>query len=83
MVEKKNQVTVLIEYCCHCPNATLKYDKEENGDYMYCQTQLSCMQLRKCWGKRPIPDWCPRLNHSMSPKRSYVGKRAEIPGIVS
>ena len=27
MAEKKNQVTVLIEDCRHCPNVILKFDR--------------------------------------------------------
>lgn len=84
MFEKKNQVTVLIEDCRHCPNATVKFDREAKEDIMYCQTHQSLIMLRdNGWGPRPIPDWCPRLNHMLSPQRTYCGKRAEIPGIIS
>ena len=77
---KKNQVTVLIEDCCHCPNAMLKFSEDEEEDYMYCQTAKSLIMLRdNGWGHRPIPDWCPRLNRKMK----LCGKRAEIPGIIS
>lgn len=79
MFEKKNQVTVLIEDCRHCPNAKLKFVKEEEEDYMYCQTVVSCIQLRKGWGYCPIPSWCPRLARRMN----LCGKRAEVCGIVS
>ena len=58
---KKNQVAVLIEDCCHCPNVKLKFVKKEEEDYMYCQTTTSCIQLRKGWGNHSIPDWCPHL----------------------
>ena len=75
---KKNQVAVLIEDCCHCPNAKLKFVREEE-DYMYCQTATSCVQLRSGWGYRPIPDWCPRLTR----KTNLCGKRAEIHGLLS
>ena len=61
MYNKKNQVTVLIDDCQHCPNAALKYSEEVKDDFMYCQTEHSCVQLRKWWGERPIPDWCPLL----------------------
>ena len=80
---KKNQVTVLIEDCRHCPNVRLKFVREEEEDYMYCQTDTSCIQLRSGWGYRPIPDWCPRLNHTNFTLRQYCGKRAEIPDILS
>ena len=76
---KKNQVAVLIEDCCYCPNAKLKFIKDEEEDYMFCQTATSCIQLRKGWGNRPIPDWCPRLNR----KKELCGKRAEIHGLLS
>lgn len=80
MVEKKNQVTVLIEDCCHCPNAILKFDHDSEEDIMYCQTSRSLIMLRdNGWGPRPIPDWCPRLNHTISPLR---GLRSKIPGIL-
>ena len=80
---KKNQVAVLIEDCCHCPNAKLMFVKKEEEDYMCCQTATSCVQLRSGWGPRPIPNWCPRLNRMDSTLRQYCGKRAEIPGIIS
>ena len=84
MFEKKNQVTVLIEDCRHCPNATVKFDEGSMEDIMYCQTHRSLIMLREDgWGSRPIPDWCPRLNHMMSPQRAYCEKRIENPGIVS
>ena len=67
MIKKKNQVSVLIEDCRNCPNATLKFIKEAEEDYMFCQTSTSCIQLREHWENCPIPDWCPRLNHKMSP----------------
>ena len=76
---KKNQVAVLIEDCCHCPNVKLKFVKEKEEDYMYCQTATSCIQLRSGWGYRPIPDWCPRLTR----KKNLCGKRAEIHGLLS
>jgi hypothetical protein len=80
MLEKKNQVAVLIEDCRHCPNASLKFDEGSQEDVMYCQTYRSLIMLRQNgWGPRPIPDWCPRLNR----KKNLCGKRAEIPGIVS
>lgn len=84
MYIKKNQVAVLIEDCCHCPNATLKFDRAAKEDVMYCQTANSLIMLRdNGWGPRPIPDWCPRLNHTDSTLRQYCGERAEIPGIIS
>ena len=76
---KKNRVAVLIEDCCHCPNAKLKFVKDEEEDYMYCQTDTNCTQLRSGWGYRPIPDWCPRLTR----KKNLCGKRAEIHGLLS
>jgi len=77
--KKKNRVTLLIEECRFCPNATVKFNKKEMVNYMYCQTQTSCILLGRCSGARPIPDWCPRLNR----KKNLCGKRAEIPGIIS
>ena len=63
MLEKKNQVAVLIEDCRHCPNASLKFDEGSQEDIMYCQTHRSLIMLRQNgWGPRPIPEWCPRLN---------------------
>ena len=80
---KKNQVVVPIEDCRHCPNATLKFDRTIKEDIMYCQTAKSLIMLRdNGWGPCPIPNWCPRLNHTDTLKR-YCGKRAEIPGIIS
>ena len=76
---KKNQVTVLIEDCRHCPNAKVKFVKEKEEDYMYCQTDTSCIQLRSGWGYHPIPNWCPRLTC----KKNLCGKRAEIHGLFS
>ena len=84
MYEKKNHVTVCIEDCQHCPNATLKFDHESKEDIMYCQTQNSLVMLRdNGWGSRPIPNWCPRLNHMTSALREYHRKQMENPGIVS
>lgn len=84
MTNKKNTVTVVIEDCRHCPNATLKFDKEAKEDIMYCQTARALITLRENgWGPRPIPNWCPRLNHTDFTPRQYCGKRAEIPGIIS
>ena len=76
---KKNQVAVLIEDCCHCPNAKLKFVKEEEEYYMYCQTATGCIQLCSGWGYRPIPDWCPRLTR----KKNLCGKRVKIHGLLS
>lgn len=84
MVKKKNRVIVCIEDCRYCPNATLKFNTGVKEDIMYCQTESSLIMLRENgWGPRSIPDWCPRLNHSMSSLRTYCGKRAEIPGILN
>ena len=83
MFKPKNQVTVTITDCCHCPNATLKFEPEEEEDFMYCQTVRSCIQLRKGWGNLSLPDWCPRLNHMTSVLREYHRKQIENPGIVS
>lgn len=66
--KKKNQVAVLIEDCFLCPNATVKFNKQEVANYMYCQTETSCIMLGKCYGSRPIPDWCPRLNRGEKKK---------------
>lgn len=79
MTEKKNQVTVLIEDCRHCPNVILKFDRVKKEDFMYCHSDSSLTQLRERWGECSIPDWCPRLQRM----RSLCGKRAEIPGILS
>jgi hypothetical protein len=80
MFEKKNQVTVLIEDCRHCPNATLKFDQEAAEDIMCCQTQRSLIMLRENgWGPRAIPNWCPRLNY---PTSLFRGLRSQIPGII-
>lgn len=80
MAEKKNQVTVLIEDCRHCPNSTLKFDREAEEDIMYCQTAHSLTMLREnSWGPCPIPNWCPRLTR----KKNLCGKRIQIPGILS
>ena len=76
---KKNQVAVLIEDCRHCPNVRLKFVREEEEDYMYCQTDTSRIQLRSGWGYRPIPDWCPRLNR----QKNLCDKRAEVHGFLS
>lgn len=76
---KKNQVAVLIEDCCHCPNVRLKFIEDEEEDYMCCQINTTCIQLRRGWGHRPIPDWCPRLTR----KKNLCGKRAEIHGLLS
>ena len=62
MYKNKNQVTVLIEDCRHCPNATLKFDRMSEEDIMYCQTEGSMTILRERWGNSPIPNWCPRLS---------------------
>ena len=62
MSKTKNQVTVLIEDCRHCPNATLKFDRMSEEDIMYCQTESSMTMLRERWGNSPIPNWCPRLS---------------------
>ena len=80
MFEKKNQVTVVIDDCKHCPNATLKFDPNSGEDIMYCQTCRSILMLREGWGSRPIPDWCPRIKHTNSPLR---GLRATIPGLIN
>lgn len=79
MANEKNKVTVLIEDCRHCPNATLKFDRMSKEDIMYCQTESSMTMLRECWGNSPIPDWCPRLGR----KINLCGKRIQIPGILS
>lgn len=79
MVEKKNKVTVLIEDCRHCPNATVKFDRMSEEDIMYCQTGGSITMLRKQWGNNPIPDWCPRLGLRIN----LCGKRIQIPGILN
>ena len=79
MAEKKNQVIVLIEDCCHCPNSTLKFDRMSEEDIMYCQTESSITMLRERWGPCPIPNWCPRLTR----KKNLCGKRIQIPGILS
>ena len=79
MVEKKNKVAVLIEDCRYCPNASLKFIPELEEDVMFCQTTTSCLFLRKGYGSRAIPNWCPRLNR----QKKLCGKRAKIPGIVS
>lgn len=34
--KKKNRVILLIEECRFCPNATVKFNKEEMVNYMYC-----------------------------------------------
>ena len=56
-----NVVTIQISSCEDCPNATLKREPETKEEYMYCQTFNSCICLRKGWGDRIIPNWCPRL----------------------
>ena len=56
-----NKVTIIITSCEDCPNAKTKYIPEAKKQCMYCQTIESCLRLREGWGKRPIPDWCPRL----------------------
>ena len=61
MFETKNKVTVLIEDCRHCPNATLKFDRRAEEDIMYCQTKRNLIMLREGWGARDIPSWCPLL----------------------
>lgn len=72
MAKKKNQVTVLIEDCRHCPNSTFKFDRMSEEDIMYCQTAHSLTMLReKGWGPCPIPDWCPRLRRRIN----LCGKR--------
>ena len=75
----KNRITITIESCNQCPNATVKYNKKIDEDEMFCQTETSCIMLKENWGYRPIPDWCPRLNR----QKNLCGKRAEIPGIIS
>ena len=56
-----NKVIIKIYDCQYCPCATLKFDKGSEQDFMYCQTKDSCLCLRKGWGPRRIPDWCPYL----------------------
>ena len=75
MVKKKNQVTICIENCRQCPNATFKLNKE-----MFCQTETSCIYLREGWGDRAIPDWCPRLKQNQP--KIMRGLRAKISGII-
>ena len=75
----KNKITVFIEDCRHCPNATLKFDRMSEEDIMYCQTESSITMLRERWGNSPIPNWCPRLGRRIN----LCGKRIQIPGILS
>ena len=56
-----NCVNLIIYDCQHCPCATLKYDKGVEEDIMYCQTRHSLITLRKGWGTRKIPNWCPLM----------------------
>lgn len=56
-----NKVTITITSCEDCPNATLKRLPETGEEFMFCQTFYSCIRLRKGWGDRIIPNWCPRL----------------------
>ena len=80
MIEKKNRVTLCIENCRQCPNATLKFNKEISEDEMFCQTETSCIWLREGWGDRPIPNWCPRLKQNQP--KIMRGLRAKISGII-
>lgn len=75
----KNKVTIIIESCNQCPNATIKSNEDTYEDEMFCQTKTNCIMLKESWGYRPIPDWCPRLNR----KKNLCGKRKEVPGIIS
>jgi hypothetical protein len=67
MTNKKNTVTIVIEDCQRCPNATLKL----NG-IMYCQTPGELIMLRNNWGSCVIPDWCPRLRRQSSLDGKYI-----------
>lgn len=62
---KKNKVLVYIDDCFKCPNAIPKFDKKDMKNYQYCRTSRSCIRLGDCYGARPIPNWCPRLNHKL------------------
>lgn len=53
MFEKKNVVKIEIDSCHLCPNSTLKYVEGEKEDLMFCQTNTSCIFLRKGNGFRP------------------------------
>ena len=53
-----NVVHLTIRDCQHCPCAVTKPSKE---GAMYCQTNRSLIMLRKEWGPRDVPDWCPIL----------------------
>lgn len=79
MANEKNKVSVLIEDCRHCSNATLKFDRMSEEDIMYCQTESSITMLRERWGNCPIPKWCPRLGRRVS----ICGRHIQIPGILS
>ena len=80
MVEKKNVVKIEIDSCHLCPNASLKFIKEIEEDVMFCQTETSCLFLRKGDGVRPIPNWCLRLKQNQP--KIMRGLRAKIPGII-
>ena len=78
-IEFKNKIKVVIDNCQLCPHAVLLLDEDSGEEVMYCKQSRSLIWLRKNWGPRPIPNWCPRLSR----KIKLCGKRAEIPGIIS
>lgn len=64
MFEKKNVVKLEINSCHLCPNSTFKHIEGEKENLMFCQTNTSCIFLRKGDGVHPIPDWCHRLKQN-------------------
>ena len=59
MPKNKIEIKTTIESCHHCPHACALVDEESNKRMMYCKQKRSLILLRKDWGERPIPDWCP------------------------
>ena len=78
-IETKNKIKVTIDNCQLCPDAILLLDEDSGEEAMYCKQSRSLIWLRKNWGTRPIPNWCPHLSHKIKP----CSKRAKIPGIIS
>ena len=52
--------TCSMEDCRYCSCATMKRDPYSKKNHMYCQTADSVIMLRRRWGARKVPGWCPK-----------------------
>ena len=60
----KNKFNLVIENCLDCPNHCGKMI--DGQIWMVCQTNRSCIRLRKDIGRHSVPDWCPHLMNNIA-----------------